>query len=172
MGPVVEMTEFPRVEAEPLRDMIVPLLALPDPAPRITELKKRRVVIRRARAWERTTVSQLADAEFSHRWPDEVACAWTRVPASAFVAFTDDRCVGFIAHSCAYPGVVGPMGVTSDYRRFGVGAALLLCGLQDLRNTGHLYGIIGAVQDTEFFARICGAIPLPAEWPNYMRDAD
>jgi hypothetical protein len=155
-----------------LCDMIVPLLLPPDLAPRLQQLHNCGIIVRRGRAWERTHVTDFVAAEFSDRWADEVACAWARVPISAIVAFNDDRCIGFIAHSCAHPGLIGPMGVSEAHRRLGLGTALLLRSLYDLRSAGYVYGILGAVGDPDFFTRICGAVPLPAEWPSYVVDSD
>src|SRR5579885_3074375 len=68
------------------RDMIVPLLALPDSGPALRRVAAQGIVVRRAKAWELSPVRSFAEAEFSRNWADEIACAWAQTPRSVFVA--------------------------------------------------------------------------------------
>ncbi len=148
--------------------MIVPLLALPDSGPDLRRVAAQGIVVRRAKAWELSPVRSFAEAEFSRNWADEIACAWAQTPRSVFVAMEGEAIVGFAGHSCAHPDVFGPTGVRADRRGRGIGAALLLRCLEDLRARGYIYAIIGAVGPAEFYEKVCGALLLPAEWPSYV----
>lgn len=150
------------------RDMVVPLLALPPPAPALARAAAAGVVVRRARAWEQSPLRSFVEKHFSDTWADEVLPAWSRTPLSAFLAMEDDRIVGFATYNCAHPGLFGPTGVRPNRRGLGLGAALLLRCLEDMRALGYIYAIIGAVGPADFYQKACGAVLLPAEWPSYV----
>ncbi len=152
----------------PPRDMIVPLLALPDPAAAVARAEGMGVRVRRALPWDLSPARAFAELWFTRGWADELACAWARVPISAFLALDGPEIVGFAAYDCTHPGVFGPTGVRPDRRRQGVGAALLLRCLHDMRARGYIYGIIGAVGPAAFYEKVCGALLLPEHWPSYV----
>jgi predicted N-acetyltransferase YhbS len=156
------------VPGERLRDMIVPLLALPDAAPVLARAAASGVTVRRAKAWELSAVRAFIEQHFTRGWADEVTCAWGRTPLSAFLAVEGATMVGFAGYNCAHPGVFGPTGVRTDRRGCGVGAALLLRCLHDMRSIGYIYAIIGAVGPAPFYEKVCGAMLLPDEWPSYV----
>ena len=71
-------------------------------------------------------------------------------------------------------GVFGPLGVAKSARGQGLGRALLLAALDGLRAEGHVYAFIGDAADQDFYARTCGALPLPGGgasiYDNMLRD--
>ncbi len=150
------------------RDMIVPLLALPDADPVFQRVATAGVTIQRAKAWTLAEVREFVAKQFTRGWADEIGCAWSRTPLSAFVALDGGKLAGFAGYDCAHPGVFGPTGVRRDRRGAGIGAALVLRCLIDMRARGYIYAIIGAVGPAEFYERTCGARLLPAEWPSYV----
>ena len=151
-----------------VRDMLVPLLALPDPRPAIERVTRAGVRIRRARAWESPAVQSFVGGQgFARSWAPEAANGFTRRPISVFVAERGGTIVGFAAYDCGPRGIAGPIGVAAGGRSAGAGAALLLRTLADMRATGYIYAIIGAVGPVEFFERACGAVLLPSAWPRY-----
>jgi hypothetical protein len=148
--------------------MIVPLLALPDPASAIERVKQTGVQIRRARAWEVPAVQAFIVAQgFAPTWAPEMANGFARQPISVFVGERDTEIVGFAAYDCGPRGIAGPIGVAKGERTAGVAGALLLRTLTDMRAIGYVYAIIGAVGPAEFFERVCGAVLLPSAWPSY-----
>jgi hypothetical protein len=48
----------------------------------------------------------------------------------------------------------------------GLGSALLLACLRDMRAVGYGYAIAGAVGASEFFRRVAGAIDIPDSTPG------
>jgi predicted N-acetyltransferase YhbS len=162
------MPGAPPVPDEHNRDMIVPLLALPDSAPIRARVEQAGVVVRRARAWELSAVRAFVEEQFTRGWADEVSCCWSRTPLCAFVALDGDAIIGFAGYNCAHPGVFGPTGVRQDRRGDGIGAALLFRCLEDMKALGYIYAIIGAVGPAAFYERTCGAMLLPAGWPSYV----
>ena len=57
-------------------------------------------------------------------------------------------------------GVFGPTGVMKSARGQGIGLALLLRAMEDLRDRGYVYGIIGGAGPKEFYEKAVGAIPI------------
>jgi len=152
-----------------IRDMLVPLLALPDPGPVIERAGRSGVRVRRARAWEAPAIQRfIADEGFDQRWSAETTIGFGRRPISVFVAERGGAIVGFAAYDCGSRGIAGPIGVPTSGRSAGAGAALLLRTLADMRAIGYIYAIIGAIGPAEFFERACGAVLLPSAWPSYV----
>lgn len=151
------------------RDMLVPLLALPDPALAIERAAQAGVRVRRARAWEGPALHSFITAQgFARTWAPESANAFARQPISAFLAERDGTLAGFAAYDCGLRGIFGPTGVARAERASGVASALLLRTLADMRAAGYAYAIIGAVGPDEFYERVCGAVLLPSAWPSYV----
>jgi hypothetical protein len=155
------------------RDMLVPLLALPDPTPAIERARQAGVHIRRARAWEAPAVQAFIAAEgFAQTWVSEIANAFARQPISIFLAERAGVIAGFAAYDCGLRGIFGPTGVARSERATGIASALLLRTLADVRAAGYAYAIIGAVGPAEFYERVCGAVLLPSAWPSYVEWED
>lgn len=151
------------------RDMLVPLLALPDAAPAIEQAARSGVRVRRARAWDSPALQTYITAQrFARTWAPETANAFARQPISLFLAERDGAIVGFAAYDCGLRGIFGPTGIAVDERAAGVASALLLRTLADMRAVGYAYAIIGAVGPAEFYERTCGAVLLPSAWPSYV----
>lgn len=168
----VDPLEATRVVRAP-RDMLVPLLALPDPAPAVERARLAGVVVRRARAWEGPALAAFITAQaFSRTWAPEAANAFARRPQSVFLAVRGDAIAGFAAYDCGLRGIFGPTGVAREERTGGIASALLLRCLADMRAVGYAYAIIGAVGPAEFYERVCGAVLLPSAWPSYVNTAD
>jgi GNAT superfamily N-acetyltransferase len=149
------------------RDMIVPLLALPDARPVMQRMEEQGIVVRRATMGELTPLRAFIGAHFSQVWADDVIAALSHRPASVFVAIHGSTIAGYASHSSNRPNVVGPLGVHPEYRERGVGTALLFQCLLDLRAHGCGYAIIGGVGPAAFYEKTCGALLLPAEWPSH-----
>jgi GNAT superfamily N-acetyltransferase len=148
------------------RDMIVPLLALPDLAPVMARVAEQGLVVGRATMGGLTPLRALIASHFTQVWADAVLANLTHAPATVFTASAGDAIVGYGAHSGNRPGIVGPLGVHPEHRGRGVGAALLFQCLLDLQAAGYVYAIIGQVGPAAFYDKTCGAFRLPAEWPS------
>jgi len=69
--------------------------------------------------------------------------------------------LGFAAYNVTAPGFFGPTGVALSARRNGIGAALVWSCMEAMRHLGHVYAFIGDSAVDAFYARTCGAIPVP-----------
>lgn len=149
-----------------MRDMLVPLLTLPESGAYYRRVRESGVVLRRSQTMEMRQVRDMISGEWPF-WADGVMSAFAGSPVRVFVATQDDAVVGFAAYDIDYRGFFGPTGVLPLHEGKGIGAALLLRTLEAMREVGYLYAIIGAVGPADFYSRVCDAVSLPAEWPNY-----
>ena len=149
-----------------MTDMLVKLYDLPPLAPALERPAAAGIAVRRALVPDRHHVLRWVSAQFWAHWASECETAYARLPVACFVAVREGRPVGFAAYDAAYKGVFGPMGVLETERGTGVGAALLLAGLHDMSAQGYAYAVIGWTGPQEFYARVCGATPIPGSRPG------
>ena len=148
-----------------MNDMLVKLYDLPDPSSRPPES----TVIRRALASERPAVVQWVRRHFGAGWAAECETAFMRMPLSGFIALRDGQLVGFCVYDCTARGMLGPIGVAAPQQRRGIGRALLLATLEDMRANGYAYAAVGWVVGQTFFQRVAGATPIPGSDPGLYR---
>lgn len=115
--------------------------------------------IGRARPTEVAAVAAFAAREFGGAWDVEASRAGRRDPPGLFLARRSGEIVAFAAHSGLNRewGFFGPMGTAASCRGSGVGRALLLACLRDLRAAGHREAVIPWVGPVEFYERVVGA---------------
>ena len=106
-------------------DMFVNLLKLPPLEPVLAEMKAQGVVIRRAQPFDMSQVIEWAVKEFSRTWGDELTVAYTRQPATLYLAIREGKLLGFGAYECTCRNFFGPTGVAKDLRGQGIGRALI-----------------------------------------------
>jgi GNAT superfamily N-acetyltransferase len=147
-------------------DMLVKLYELPPLEPLLAEQRDRGVLIRRALSPEKHHVTAWVGRHFSAFWVSECEAAFSRSPLSCFLALADGRLVGFACHDVTFKGFFGPTGVSEAARGRGIGHALLLASLHDLRAMGYAYAVIGAAGPTEFYKKAVNAIEIPDSQPG------
>ncbi len=147
-------------------DLLVKLYTLPPVQPLIDTLAAEGFAIRRGIAAEKHVVVDWVAENFGRTWASETDIAYTRQPISCWVATYEQRCAGFGCYDATAKGFFGPTGVDDTYRGKGLGKALLLACLHDLRAQGYGYGIIGGAGPVDFYTRAVGAIVIPDSWPG------
>lgn len=138
-------------------DMLVRLYAMPPAAPSLERMQAEGITVRRAQAYERSIVRRFILKHFSEAWADETDTAFAHQPVTAYVALDGKRIVGFAAYECTRRDYFGPTGVLPDYRKRGIGLALLQVSLQGLADMGYAYAIIGGAGPVDFYVRGVGA---------------
>lgn len=147
-------------------DYLVNLSLLgPDPA-LDQRVAKAGVTIRRALAPEYELVTDWVRRKFSAGWAGETAVSMMRQPPTCFLATREQKLVGFACHESIARGFFGPTGVDEATRGQGIGHALLLASLLDLKTLGYAYAIIGDVGPSEFYERTVGATQIPNSEPG------
>ena len=152
-----------------MTDMLVKLYELPDLAPALDRCRAARVDIRRAYAVEQHHIFPWVREHFSEGWVSEITASLARMPVSCFVATEQGQLLGFACYDSVAKGIFGPTGVSDAARGKGVGAALLLACLHDMRAQGYAYAVIGWTGPQEFYAKVCGATVIPDSRPGMYR---
>lgn len=115
---------------------------------------------------ERDVVSAWVAAIFPPAWSSEASAALSNRPVTLFIAQQGTSLLGFSCYDATARGFVGPIGVLDSERGKGIGAALLLACLHDMRTMGYGYAIAGHVGAPEFFRKVAGAIEIPDSTPG------
>jgi predicted N-acetyltransferase YhbS len=150
-------------------DMLVKLYDLPDSRAAFTRLREAGIDLRRALAPEKHKVIAWIRKSFSEAWASEADVAFSRQPVACFIAIDRGKIVGFACHDATCLNFFGPTGVESAARNKGVGAALLFACLEDMRQAGYGYAIIGGVGPAEFYSKTVGAVAIEGSAPGIYR---
>ena len=153
-----------------LPDLLVALYKLPAAAPRIDALRDAGVVIRRAFPFDLSRTRRFISKHFSESWADEAEAGFARLPVTCWIAIRERRVIGFACVESTSKAFFGPTGVDPAERSKGIGAALLIAGLNDLRTMGYAYGIIGSAGPVQFYVKSVGAIPIADSSPGIYVD--
>lgn len=151
-------------------DMLVRLYDLPD-AGRLKEaLAEEGIVIRRCAPYERHIVAEWVGQTFSPKWVSEYKIAMSRQPAACIIATRNRAVIGFACYDVTARGFLGPMGIAPEARQHGLGKAVLISALEQLRALGFAYAVIGGVGPQEFYSRSVGAMPIEGSSPGVYTD--
>jgi len=127
------------------------------------------IQIRRALAPEREPVLDWVAARFGQGWRGECATGFGGCPTRVMLAVRDGAVLGFACWDVTARGLFGPTGVDETARGDGLGKALLLATLRAMAADGYAYAIIGGAGPVDFYARACGAVPIPGSEPGLYR---
>ena len=141
-------------------DMLVKLYDLPDSQSLREQLAKAGVSLRRGLVPEKHKVIAWVRDNFSEGWASEAEVAFARQPVSCFIAVKDGKLAGFACHDVTCRNFFGPTGVLPKSRKGGVGTALLLACLEDMKQQGYGYAIIGGVGPADYYAKAVGAVAI------------
>jgi len=124
------------------------------------------VSIRKPVGPEHTLVTHWVASRFGPLWSSEAQAALANRPITLFIAQHAKDLLGFACYDATALGFVGPIGVLESARGQGIGAALLLACLHDMRSAGYGYAVAGHVGEPEFFKRAAQAIEIPDSTPG------
>lgn len=156
-------------------DLLVKLYDLPPPAgPGEGEAAADGITIRRALAPEREPVLAWVERRFGPGWRGEAAAAFGTCPARIMLAVREGsagtgQVLGFACWDVTARGLFGPTGVDEAARGLGLGRALLLAALRAMAAEGYAYAVIGGAGPVDFYAKACGAVPIPGSEPGLYR---
>ena len=153
-----------------MTDMLVKLYNLPDALPVFSNLETQRIKLRKPMASEKSLVTGWVREHFGIVWGDEMDVCFSRAPVSAFIAQQDRTLVGFACYDASALGFFGPTGVLESFQGRGIGKALLLACLLDMRSKGYGYAIIGWVGPQEFYEKAVGATAIPDSTPGFWKN--
>ena len=141
-------------------DMLVKLYEIEDDWSFLEEQRKRGVLIRKPIGPEKQLLVDWVKETFGEGWSAEMDMAFANRPLSCFIAIEGKAPIGFACYDATALGYLGPMGVEENRRLHGVGRALLLACLLDMKLKGYGYAIIGWVGPAEFYSKTVGAVVI------------
>lgn len=147
-------------------DLLVKLYALNADAAPDGRLGADGITIRRALGPELAAVAAWITRHFNTGWASEATVAICRQPVSCFIAVRQGQLLGFACYDATTRGFFGPTGVDEAERGQGIGHALLLACLLDMRAQGYAYAVIGDAGPVDFYARTVGATPIADSTPG------
>lgn len=153
-----------------MADMLVKLYDFECDNELIKKLSEEGITVRRALAPEKSKVLEFA-ATFHQCWADECDVAFGKFPPTCFIAVKEDekKIVGFACVETTCKDFFGPTGVSEEMRGRHLGKALLHIALEDLKNRGYGYAIIGDAGPEGFYTKFCGAVPIPDSIPGVYK---
>ncbi len=102
-------------------------------------------------------------------WLSEFEVSLNNRPQTCFIARRQRRPIGFACYDATALGYFGPTAIMPEYRGKGIGRALLLVSLLDMRLKGYGYAIIGDAKAQEFYSKVAGAVEIPDSEPGIYR---
>lgn len=103
---------------------------------------------------------------FTPGWASEVRAGLAHQPPGVVLAVREGRLLGFCCWDATARGMLGPIGVATEARGVGVGAALVRAALAQMRSAGYLYAVVGWAGEPAFFERVAGAVPIADSTPG------
>lgn len=150
-------------------DMLVKLYDLPT-SPSREALAAEGIDIRRAMSPNKTAILDWVRTHFGEGWASECDMAFASHPIGCFIAVKDKQILGFGCRDATYKDFFGPTGVDPAFRGKGIGTHLLFACLEDMRNLGYAYAIIGSAGPTKFYSKTVGATAIEGSSPGIYKD--
>ncbi len=151
-------------------DMLVKLYELPHVELVLKDVEEKGITIRRALAPEKSFVIGWVRENFGEHWANECDVAFSNHPVSCYIALENGKLVGFACYEATAKNFFGPTGVLESQRGKGVGKALLIACLNDMKTMGYAYAIIGGVGPAEFYSKAVGATLIEGSTPGIYKD--
>lgn len=152
-----------------MHDMLVKLYDIPDDNSSIRSLEGQGVSIRKPIGPEHQLIVRWVKEKFHAAWSSEAQNALANRPVSCYVAIKDKKLIGFACYDATALGYFGPTGVEGKFRGKGVGKALLLACLLDMKLKGYGYAIIGGVGPAEYYRKTVKAVDIPDSTPGIWK---
>ena len=147
-------------------DMLVKLYTLPSLEAELSKKQQEGIIVRRAIAPEKHLLLAWIDKHFNSHWVSECDVSFHNKPPSCWIAIEKEKLIGFACYESTCKNFFGPMGVDEAARGRGVGKALLLASLHDMRVQGYAYAVIGGAGAVEFYQKTAGAIVIEDSKPG------
>lgn len=153
-----------------MTDMLVKLYELPETLPDFSGLGTSGIKIRKPIGSEKSLLMQWVRENFGEFWANEIDIAVSHLPISCYIAQHEKEVIGFACYDVAALGYFGPVGVLEAFQGQGIGKALMLACLIEMKIKGYGYAIIGWVGPQEFYEKTVGAIVIPDSTPGIWKD--
>lgn len=130
-----------------------------------SRLKDKDIIIRRVEKDEKARFeSWVKEAGWGYSWQYQSAAAMDADPSGAFIAEKDGEITGFAVYDAVRPGWFGPTGTLESMRGSGIGSALFLRCLDDMREKGYPVCYICSVGPLYFYSKVINAVVSRTFW--------
>ena len=153
-----------------MTDMLVKLYDLPETLSTFSNLVAPDITIRKPIGTEKSLAVKWVRENFENGWGTEMEVSFSRSPTSSYIAQQGRDMVGFACYDTAALGLFGPMGVIESMQGKGIGKALLLACLAEMKIKGYGYAVIGWAGPQDFYAKIAGAVAIPDSTPGIWKN--
>ena len=123
-----------------MADMLVKLFNISMSVNEEEKLLENGIRIKRALATNRSKIVEYSKTCGGQDYSDEVRAAFANNPITCYIATKDKELIGFACFEATAKNFFGPMAVSEEYRKHGIGKVLLLrslvmekCGLKFIR---------------------------------------
>lgn len=144
-------------------DLLVKLFELQNNWGFLQDQERLGIIIRKPIGPERSLLTRWVTKVFGDGWASEVATALGNRPVTCFIAISKERPVGFACYDATALGFFGPIGIAEGYRGQGMGRALLMACLLDMKLKGYGYAIIGWAEPADFYCKTVNAMEIPGK---------
>lgn len=143
-----------------MADMLVKLYSIPSSYDIEKKLLEEGIRIKKALAPDRRKIIAFSRICAKEDYSDEVEAAFGNNPITCYIATREKKIIGFACYEATAKNFFGPMAVSENERKKGVGKALLLKSLESLLELGYAYAIIGwpAKSSIDFYQKCVDAI--------------
>jgi ribosomal protein S18 acetylase RimI-like enzyme len=152
-----------------MHDMLVKLYDIPEDWSFIAKMEEQEIAVRKPIGPEHQLIVRWVKEKFHAAWSSEIQNALAGRPVSCFVAIKSKAMIGFACYDATALGYFGPTGVEGKYRGKGVGRALLLACLLDMKLKGYGYAIIGGVGPADYYRKTVNAVDIPDSTPGIWK---
>lgn len=151
-----------------MADMLVKLYKVEDCPELIKKLEDKDIHIVRVLSPDKYKVLDFIEQTFGKGWRSECEAGFYNTPVSVFAAVSDKKVIGFACYDATAKGFFGPFGVDPEYRRMGIGKALMIKCMLSMREYGYGYAIVGwaASSAKHFYENAVGAVEIPDSFPG------
>ena len=153
-----------------MTDMLVKLYDLPETLSTFSNLVAPDITIRKPIGTEKSLAVKWVRENFEEGWATEMEVSFSRSPTPSYIAQQGRNMVGFACYDTAALGLFGPMGVIESMQGKGIGKALLLACLVEMKIKGYGYAVIGWAGPQDFYAKIAGAVAIPDSTPGIWKN--
>ncbi len=154
-----------------MADMLVNLCNIPDWRDIVEKIEREENIrIFRAIGSDKFKIIRWVEKISTESAASECDIAFSRMPISCFIAEKDGEPIGYACYDATAPDFFGPTRVLDEYQGKGIGKALLLRALADMREKGYVYAIIGGVGPIDFYKKSVNAVLIENSTPGIYKD--
>jgi len=121
------------------------------------------IQVKRAMALDKELILSFVESNFydiGPGWVGECELSLTRLPVSCFIAEYQASVIGFACYDTSAKGFFGPMGVSENFRKQGIGKMLMVNVFRAMAYEGYGYAIIPWVSSASYYRKAVGAMEI------------